>query len=229
LTKGFRSPRVIVSSTQARNLLTSLDERIKPSHTALLVVDMQNDYLSEGGASHRRHGTVSAMRDIIPPLQKLLTSARHAGILVVYIQMTFDQEMRLLSDVEYLRRIKRYGETPMLVKNTWGHEVVPELAPQPGDMIVEKQRSSAFVGTNLDLLLRSSHIQSVIVTGIVTQGCVLATAKSAAYDYYVTTVSNCVASHKTELHDAALLLLRNTLALEDSVVTADKITNSWLT
>jgi nicotinamidase-related amidase len=116
----------------------------------------------------------------------------------------------------------------MVVKGTWGHEVVEELAPYPGDMRVEKQRSSAFIGTHLDLLLRSNHIQSVIVTGVVTQGCVMATASSALlHDYYVTVVSDCVASSKKELHDAALLLLKNTLVLEQSVIPARKITDLW--
>jgi nicotinamidase-related amidase len=208
--------------------MTTLTDRIKPSRTAVLVVDMQNDYVAEGGASHKRHGTVAAVRSIIPTAQRLIRSARTAGTLVVYIQMTFDSELRLLSDVDYLRRIKRYGETPMVVKGTWGHEVASELAPLPGDMSVEKQRSSAFVGTNLDLLLRSNHIQSVIVTGVVTQGCVLATASSALmHDYYVTVASDCVASANKELHDAALLILRSSLVLEDSTVAAQRIMDVW--
>jgi nicotinamidase-related amidase len=189
---------------------------------------MQNDYVADGGASYRRHGTVSAVRAIIPTLRNLLHASRTAGALVIYVQMTFDPELRLLSDVDYLRRILRYGETPMVVKGTWGHEVVDELAPCLGDMRVEKQRSSAFVGTNLDLLLRSSHIRSVIVTGVVTQGCVMATAGSALLqDYSVTVASDCVASAKKELHDAALLLLKNTLVLEESVIPARKITDLW--
>ncbi|MGH7845799.1 MAG: cysteine hydrolase family protein, partial [Candidatus Binatia bacterium] len=139
-------------SASSRQLLTTLKERIEPPHSALLVVDMQNDYVSERGASHKRHGTVSAARAIIPAIQKLLRASRQAGTMIAYIQMTFDPELRLLSDVDYLRRVKRYGETPMVVKGSWGHEVIAELAPQTGDLVVEKQRSSGFVGTNLDLL-----------------------------------------------------------------------------
>lgn len=217
-----------MSLPHTRKLLTTLSERVTPPRTAVLVVDMQNDYVAEGGASHKRHGTVAAVRSIIPTVQRLVRSARTAGTLVVYIQMTFDSELRLLSDVDYLRRIKRYGETPMVVKGTWGHEVADELAPLPGDMRVEKQRSSGFVGTNLDLLLRSNHIRSVIVTGVVTQGCVLATASSAlVHDYYVTVAGDCVASANKELHDAALLILRSSLVLEDSVVAAQKIIDIW--
>src|SRR5215510_5349390 len=217
-----------MSLPHSRKFLTTLRDRIAPTRTALLIVDMQNDYVAEGGASHKRHGTVAAVRAIIPTVKQLLLSARTAGTMVAYIQMTFDPELRLLSDVDYLRRVKRYGETPMVVKGTWGHEVVDELAPLPGEMRVEKQRSSAFVGTNLDLLLRSNHIQSVIVTGVVTQGCVLAAASSALmHDYYVTVASDCVASANKELHDAALLILRNSLVLEDSVVGARKIMDIW--
>src|SRR5689334_18685966 len=77
-----------MSSVPARRLFTTLQQRIAPVHTAVIVVDMQNDYVSIGGAGHRRHGSVEAAQSIIPALQTLLSSARRVGALVVYIQMT---------------------------------------------------------------------------------------------------------------------------------------------
>jgi nicotinamidase-related amidase len=212
-----------------RHLLISLEDRVQPGHTAVLVVDLQNDYVSEGGVKHRRDGSVATARAILGPVQNLLTAARAAGVLVIYIRMTLDYPgLRYSSDVEYVRRTRRYGDEPMVVAGTWGHEVAPEVAPQPGDLVVEKQRSSGFVGTNLDLILRSNRIESVIITGVVTHGCVFATALSAMMsDYYVTVPSDCVASPRPDLHDAALLLLANYVQLDDSIVPSSRIIGSW--
>jgi nicotinamidase-related amidase len=211
-----------------RHLLTTLDERVHPRHSAVLIVDMQNDYVAEGGASHRRNGSVAPQRAAIEPIRVLVQAARRAGALVIYIQMTLDADTRLSSDVAYLRRVLRFGAEPMVVKGTWGHEVVAELAAQPGDLRVEKQRSSSFEGTNLDLILRSSRIASVIVAGVVTTGCVLTTAQAAVMkDYYVTIPSDCVASPTPALHSAGLMLLTNYLVIQDSVVPSSVIIESW--
>jgi nicotinamidase-related amidase len=213
-----------------RRLLETLPERVDPAHTALLVVDMQNDYVSPGGHTHAHRGTVAAEQAILPPLVQLLDAARAAGVLVIFIQMTLDfPGGRYSSDAEYLRRLQRNGEQPMVVKGTWGHEVVAELKPQPGDLIVEKHRSSAFVGTDLDLVLRSSGIRSVVVTGVVTQGCVFATAQGAfMYDYYVTVAGDCVGSSNATMHETGMQMLRHYLFLDDSVVPAERIIDCWL-
>jgi ureidoacrylate peracid hydrolase len=212
-----------------RRVLASLDERLSPARTAVIVVDMQNDYVSEGGAEHRRAGSVASSQAIIPTLGALLQAARAAGVLVIYAKMTFDYaRLRYFSEVEWAKRLHRYGTEPMLVPGTWGHQVAPAIVPQPGDLEVEKHRSSAFVGTDLDLILRSNRVESVVVTGIVTQGCVLATALSASMnDYYVTIPSDCVASPTPDLHDATLALLRGSLVLEDSILPSARIIDAW--
>jgi nicotinamidase-related amidase len=212
----------------SRQLLTTLRERILPGHTAVLVVDMQNDYVSAGGATDRRHGSVEAAQAIIPNIKRLLSAAREVGALVVYVKMAMDAELRTVSDVEYLRRVDRWGDLPVAVKGTWGHEVCPELAPEPGDLEVEKHRSSGFTGTNLDQVLRSNQIRSTIITGVVTHGCVESTVRDAMlYDYYVTLVRDGVASPNREQHQLALMMLENRLQLADSVVTTDCVIAEW--
>src|SRR5581483_4570439 len=106
----------------------------------------------------------------------------------------------------------------------------PGLAPLTGDLVVTKNRSSAFIGTNLDLLLRSNHILTTVVTGTVTNGCVNSTARGAMlHDYNVVVVRDCVASSDRTLHDATLLLLERQLELPDSVVPAQQIIDVWST
>jgi ureidoacrylate peracid hydrolase len=219
-----------MSSVPARRLFTTLQERIAPEHTAVIVVDMQNDYVSIGGAGHRRHGSVDAAQSIIPALQELLRAATRVGTLVVYIQMTMDRDLRLVSDPEYLRRRAVWGDLAVVEKGTWGHEIIPELAPEPGDLLVEKHRRSAFAGTTLDQILRSNHIASTIVTGVVTHGCVDSTVRDAMLrDYYVTLVRDCVSSAAQDLHDATLFLLERIMPLENSIVTTRQIVEQWAT
>jgi nicotinamidase-related amidase len=213
-----------------RHLLVTFRERILPEHTAVIVVDMQNDYVSLGGATHQRKGNIAPALEIVPRIKGLLTAARDVGALVILVQMTMDADLRCLSDAEYLRRRVRWGDVPCVVEGSWGHEIVPELAPQPRDLVVSKNRSSAFIGTNLDLLLRSNRILTTIVTGTVTNGCVNSTARGAMlHDYNVAVVSDCVASSDRELHDATLMLLRRQLELDDSVVPAQRIIDEWAT
>jgi nicotinamidase-related amidase len=211
-----------------RQLLETLTARIQPRHTALLIVDMQNDYVAPGGATERRTGNIERVRTIIPPLQQLLEAARSSGLLVVFIKMTLDPELRLVSDIEYMRRRARWGDIPVAVKGTWGHDVIAELEPQPGEFEVAKTRGSAFIGTNLDILLRSHYIRSVVVTGVVTNGCVAATARGAVdHDYYTVLARDCVASSVPALHDLGMCELEHFLGLEDSVVDSDRIIVQW--
>ena len=87
---------------------------------------------------------------------------------------------------------------------------MPELAPADGDVVVKKYRSSGFWGTNLDMLLRSNGIESVVITGCTTEGCVESTARDALFnDYYVVIVEDCVASDDRAQHEASLLLMRH--------------------
>src|SRR5690349_8229488 len=160
-----------------RQLLSTFREQIDPRHTAVLVVDMQNDYAAPGGATAVRCGSVDGSRAIIPNIHRLLTAAREHGALVVYIKMALDANLRLVSDVEYLRRRNRWRDIPVAVKGSWGFDVVDELAPKPGELQVEKTRSSGFVSTNLDKVLRSHYIRTVLATGVVTNGCVGATVR----------------------------------------------------
>jgi nicotinamidase-related amidase len=110
------------------------------------------------------------------------------------------------------------------VEGTPGQEIIPELAPEAGDLIVQKYRSSGFWGTNLDMLLRSNVIKTVIMTGCTTEGCVESTARDALFnDYYVVLPEDCVASDDPRQHEASLFLMRHRF----DVVTSDDILAVW--
>jgi nicotinamidase-related amidase len=112
------------------------------------------------------------------------------------------------------------------VPGTAGHEFVDEFSPLPGELVVRKYRSSAFWGTNLELLLRSNGIQTVVVGGCTTEGCVESTARDAMFnDHYVVIASDCVGSDDREQHDASMLLMRHRF----DMATADEIDEVWET
>jgi nicotinamidase-related amidase len=96
------------------------------------------------------------------------------------------------------------------VVGTVGHEFLDEFGPVEGEFVVQKSRSSAFWGTNLDQLLESNGVTSVVVTGLTTEGCVESTARDAQFnDYFVVIAPECVASDDPAQHDASMLLMRN--------------------
>lgn len=208
-----------------RTVWTTLAEKIDPRHTAVVVVDMQNDFCHPQGALAARGADVSVLRSIIPNLARLLDAARRARATIVYLQMTLTRDGRYNSEADLARRVKVWGsDVPVAtIAGEWGHQVIDELAPQSHDLIVAKHRNNAFIGTDLDLLLRVRGIRTVIVTGVATQACVLETALAAqGHDYYVVVPSDGCASSNPDNHRAAIAVMQTVLHLE-GIVTAEPI------
>ena len=210
---------------------TTLAELVDSRHTALVVVDMQNDFCKAGWAFDRLEIDLSMYPPMLPRLSRLLAGARDAGVLVIYIQMTTLPGRRSDSPAQIrfnmrLHLASHQGTEPLhyTLEGSPGQAIIPELEPQPGDLIVRKYRSSGFWGTNLDMLLRSNHIETVIMTGCTTEGCVESTARDALFnDYYVVIPEDCVASDDPRQHDASLFLMRHRF----DVVTSGDILAVW--
>lgn len=156
---------------------------------ALLVIDMLNDFVKKNGAL-----PVPDAERIVEPLSKILQKFREKGQTVVYIC-----DNHLPDDKEF----EVWGAHA--VRGTWGAEVIDELKPEAGEPIVYKRRFSGFFGTDLDLILREKKIEEVVVTGVLTNICVLYTA-SDAYQrgYKVTVVEDCVQAADPDMHSFAL-------------------------
>lgn len=209
---------------EGKQVFTELHELVDPAHTALVVVDMQRDFCTPGWAFDRLGVDLSMYPAMVPRLARLVEAARGAGVRVVYVQMTvlpgrasespaqirFNLRLHLASHAE--------GE-PLryTLDGSEGQAIVDELAPEPGDWVVKKYRSSGFWGTNLDLLLRSNGIKTLVMTGATTEGCVESTARDALFnDYYVVVAEDCVASDDRAQHEASLLLMRHRFDLAGS-------------
>ena len=141
---------------------------VQPRTTALIVVDMQNDFVKPGGAL-----VIETAAATIPAIQRLLAQARAKGMKVFFTQDTHEE-----GDIEF----PIWG--PHVLRGTWSWQIVDELAPRPGERVIEKLRYDGFFGTPLDHELRLAGIQSVIVCGTVANICVLHTAGSAALRGY---------------------------------------------
>ncbi|MBJ7593802.1 MAG: cysteine hydrolase [Candidatus Dormibacteraeota bacterium] len=184
-------------------------------HTALLLIDMQNDFCSAGGTFATSGYDVSMYAAMIPGVQCLLKAARQAGVLRIFIQNT--TLANHLSDspaqVRFRVRLAHDPDAPSLrytEDESWGHQFVAALTPEPGEPVLKKYRSSAFVGTPLDLLLRSNGIDTIVICGCTTEGCVESTARDGMFlDYYVVVVPDCIESDTREQHEASLTLMRN--------------------
>ena len=166
---------------------------------ALLVIDMLHDFISPDGALYI--GT--AAQDVVPAIQERLRQHRSEGSIVVYIcdhHLEDDREFEMFP--------------PHGLSGSGGEEVVPELAPQPGDRVIYKRRYSGFFGTDLDLTLREKGITEIELAGVVTNICILYTAASARMlNYQVTVHKNTVASFDENAHRFALQELEKTLGV----------------
>ncbi|GGK35115.1 cysteine hydrolase family protein [Nocardia camponoti] len=182
-----------------------------PATTALVVIDMQRDFLLPGGFGESLGNDVSLLRVVIEPLSALLAAARAAGMLVIH---TREGHLPDLSDCPpaKLRRgnpSQRIGDPGrfgrILIRGEYGHDIVDELAPIDGEVVIDKPGKGAFYATGLQEVLRANGIERLIVTGVTTEVCVHTTTREAndrGYDCLV--VADCVGSYFPEFQRVGL-------------------------
>jgi nicotinamidase-related amidase len=220
-----------VITVEGKNVYTELSELVAPSHTALVLVDMQYDFIEPDGAFGRMGVDVSMYRQTRPRIRELLHNARNGGVLVVHIQNTALPERMSDSPAQIRFNLRMHAAArpdaePLryTVPGTPGHDIVDDLAPIDGELVVRKYRSSGFWGTNLDMLLRSNGVETVVMSGCTTEGCVESTGRDAMFnDYYVVIAEDCVASDDPPQHDASMLLMRHRF----DIASSDQIAAVW--
>ena len=187
----------------SEQLLTSLEQKASPEHAALIVVDVQNDFVADGGYFHQVGCDVNTIqKSAIPHLLHLIDKAREAGLLIVFIQAIYDAQY--LSAPMRERDLRTNREMPKCQSGTWGADFFA-VRPRPGEPVVVKHRYSAMINTGLDALLKQRGIKSLLMTGVATDTCVEATARDAYFiDYYVTLVQDCCGALDEEDHRTAV-------------------------
>jgi nicotinamidase-related amidase len=202
----------------------TLEEVLNPDWCAVLSIDLQNDFMDPEGAVAQAGGDVSAMVELAPRCAAFLSAARALDVRIVNVRM-IDLPGGQSDSPAWLRSKQTMaGVSGFAIESTWGAEFVKGCEPAPGELIVTKHRSSAFTATNLDRLLRDRGVQTVVVVGEQTPGCVEATYRDAAYhDYYNVLVEDCVAGRDRELHEASIMIQK----ARHDVVTAEQTLAIW--
>ncbi|MFB0872613.1 MULTISPECIES: isochorismatase family cysteine hydrolase [unclassified Sphingobium] len=200
----------MISGKAVRSTLADLAD---PRAAALIIVDLQNDFCAANGLWHQRGHSLTGITSVVANTADLVAHARHAGVKIIFIQMVMLPNAASLSPA-YLRFIAtKTGLAPDQMGcelGSWGAEIIAALAPEPGDIIVQKWRSSAFLGTNLELILRGAGVETVIVCGAATYACVESTIRDAFNkDFYVIEVEDCVGGFNQDLHEASLQIMRS--------------------
>jgi nicotinamidase-related amidase len=207
-----------------KQVYTEMSEIVDPAHTALVVVDMQQDFCCPGFSFDSVGVDLSMYPPVIERIGELLEAAREARVMLVFIQMTVlpGQASDSPAQIRFNLRMhdEHHGDVEPLrytLDGSAGQHFVPGLEPLAGEVIVKKYRSSGFWGTNLDLLLRSNGIKSVVMTGCTTEGCVESTARDAMFnDYYVVIATDAVGSDDPKQHDASMFLMAHRFDLATS-------------
>jgi ureidoacrylate peracid hydrolase len=200
---------------------------INPAQSAIIVVDMQNDFGSEGGMFALAGIDISGIQNAIAPTARVLAAARSAGMTVVYLKMGFRPDLSDAGLPDAPNWIKhrplRVGEavtapdgsaSRILIRDTWNTEIVPDLTPEPGDIVLYKHRFSGFYETDLDKVLGDRSIKSLVFTGCTTSVCVDSTIRDAMFrDYTCLLLADCTAEPighglARSNHDASLLVMQ---------------------
>jgi nicotinamidase-related amidase len=186
----------------------------EPTTTALLVIDMQRDFVEPGGFGETLGNDVSQLRRVIAPLQRTLAATRAAGVMVIH---TREGHLPDLSDcppakLERGRPSMRIGDLGpggrILIRGEQGHGIIDELAPVDGEPVIDKPGKGAFYSTELAAVLSAANITSLVVTGVTTEVCVHTTVREANdRGYECLVLSDCVGSYFPEFHDAGLAMI----------------------
>jgi nicotinamidase-related amidase len=178
---------------------------IDPSTTAVVLIEYQNDFTSEGGVLHGAVEAVMTETDMLAKTVQVVDAARAAGATVMHAPITFKPGYSEISDHPY-GILKGVVDGNAFVKGEWGAEIVDDLTPQEGDIVVEGKRGlDTFASTNLDFMLRSKGIKTIVLGGFLTNCCVESTMRSGYENgYEVYTLTDCTAATSPEEHNNAI-------------------------
>jgi nicotinamidase-related amidase len=178
---------------------------IDPTTTALVLIEYQNDFTSDGGVLHPAVKDVMDKTGMLPNSREVAARARAAGVTIMHAPITFAAGYNELSSHPY-GILKGVVDGNAFVKGSWGAAIVDDLSPEAGDIVIEGKRGlDTFASTNLDFILRSKGIKTIVLGGFLTNCCVESTMRSGYENgYTVVTLSDCVAATSAEEHDNAL-------------------------
>ncbi|MEP4887557.1 MAG: cysteine hydrolase, partial [Alphaproteobacteria bacterium] len=186
-----------------------------PAATALIIIDMQRDFLEPGGFGELLGNDVSLLRTAIEPCGRILEAARIAGLTIIHTREGHRPDLADAPPSKLLRGGLEVGigdPGPMgriLVRGEPGHDIIPELAPAANEPVIDKPGKGAFYETDLDLILKNRGISTLIVCGVTTEVCVHTTVREANdRGYECVVLSDCVGSYFPEFQKFGLEMIK---------------------
>lgn len=208
----------------------TLAEKVTPERTAVIVVDYQNDFVAEGGALDKAGKSAQSLATIHDSIADTIELARNVGARVVFLRCEYSTpDNRFLSEV-FLDQARRrleglYHEIPVCAPGSWGAEFYGDVQPSENDLVVTKHRFGGFDGTDLDMVLRTNGIQTLVFTGVVTHVCVESTVREAFFhDYFNVVLRDVVAGYREEWHNHSLEVIDWGFG---EVVDLDNLREAW--
>lgn len=189
------------------------DLELDPAATALIVIDMQQDFLQPKGFGELLGNDVSRLRGAIEPTRRVLDAARAAGLLVVHTREGHRPDLTDCPPAKLTRGGRTFIGTPgpmgrILVRGEPGHDIVAELAPQAGEPVVDKPGKGAFYATDLHLILQNRGIRTLLVCGVTLEVCVHTTVREANdRGYECVVLEDCVASYFPQFQRAGIEMI----------------------
>jgi nicotinamidase-related amidase len=185
--------------------------RLIAGQTALIVIDMQRDFLLPGGFGESLGNDVAQLLKVVPPLVDLIAAARTAGVMVIHTREGHEPDLSDCPPAKLNRGApsKRIGDDGkygrILIRGEYGHDIVDELAPIDGEVVIDKPGKGAFYATELQDVLQAAGITQLVVTGVTTEVCVHTTVREANdRGYQAVVVSDCVGSYFPEFQRVGL-------------------------
>ena len=208
------------------NLLSSLPEILNPAHTAVVVVDMQNDFCAENGFVHKTLGfDVSDNYPLAQRITSLVEAARKLDAMVIWIKANY--EHRYLSGQALTKLQQKQISSTCCEGGTWGWDFFV-VQPELDEWVIEKHTYSGFHGTELDRILRFKGIRTLVITGVSTNVCVESTLRDGYFNgYYIVVPEDCVGSPSKDLHDGTLMNVR--MYFGDVLEASSEIIELWST
>ena len=207
------------------DILTSLDAILAPSRCALLVVDVQHDFVHPDGWARRHDPASPSLRHVIPVINRLIAAARRAGVVVAYVTMAHGRD---IDPPNYRARYASRGmqEDLLCAAGTWGAQLDGELlAPAALDLRIIRHSYDGFAGTPLDEELRARGAETVVATGVVTNLCVQTTVQHAfALGYYIVVAEDGTAATSDTVQ---VVTLENFRQFFGAVLPSERIIDRW--
>jgi ureidoacrylate peracid hydrolase len=205
-------------------LLTRIEDQLAPEHTALLVIDMQNDFCAKGGYIDKTSKLdLAGCEKVADSINVAVDAARGAGAKIVWIRANY--EPQFLANPVKVRHVQRNIQKEVCCAgDSWGYDFFG-VKPRDGEFFIEKHRYDAFFGTPLDDILRNHGIKTLVATGVVTNVCVESTVRSGFFrGYYIVVPEECVGAPFPDLHEAAL---KNMRTYYGTVMTTQELVGHW--